>query len=232
MPLSLDTREVGRVTVVQCIGRIVAGNESDALRTHVTWLLRDRRSIVLDLHQVKFIDSSGLGTMVRALTTTRQAHGDLKLCNVPDFVRKVLEISRLTAVFDLHESEERAVAAFYRPGARAEQCLPTGGDVLCVDSSPDVLAYLRELLRRAGYGVQSSSRVSDATLLMRVSRFDLLLVGADMAPSPASPPAFREACAKLPVIELGRQFSTQHAGDAAAQLLESIANRLRNQTRQ
>src|SRR5271155_2340438 len=120
LPLSLDTREVGRVTIVHCNGRIVAGSECDSLRAHITWLLRDRRSIVLHLGEVGFIDSSGLGTMVRALTTTRQAKGDLKLSNVPDFVRKVLEMSRLTAVFDSHESEEKAIAAFYRPGARAE----------------------------------------------------------------------------------------------------------------
>jgi anti-sigma B factor antagonist len=229
MPLSLDTREVGRVTVVQCNGRIVAGKESDALRAHVTWLLRDRRSIVLDLREVGFIDSSGLGTMVRALTTTRQAHGDLKLCNVPEFVRKVLEMSRLTSVFDSHDSEEKAVAAFYRPEERAERQMTAGAKVLCLDSNADVLAYLRELLRRAGYDVQSSNRVSDAMLLMRVSRFDLLLVGPDLAPSPTSPPNFREASTKLPVIELSPEFSTQHAGEAATQLLETIANRLRPQ---
>src|ERR1035438_1714185 len=131
MPLSLDTREVGRVTVVQCNGRIVAGKESDALRAHVTWLLRDRRSIVLDLREVGFIDSSGLGTMVPGLTSTRQAHGDLKLCNVPEFVRKALEMWRVTAVFDAHESEEKAVAAFYRPEARAEAPVPTCRSVLC-----------------------------------------------------------------------------------------------------
>ncbi len=224
--LSLDTREVGRVTVVHCNGRIVAGKESDSLRAHVTWLLRDRRSIVLHLGEVGFIDSSGLGTMVRALTSTRQVHGDLKLFNVPEFVRKVLEMSRLTTVFDSHESEEKAVAAFYRPGARADTPVPIGRSVLCLNSNGDVLAYLRELLRRAGYDVQSSSRVVDALLLMRVSQFDLLLVGADIATSPTSPTAFREACAKLPLIELSSEFSTQHAGEAGAQLLETIAARL------
>jgi anti-sigma B factor antagonist len=230
LPLSLDTREVGRVTVVHCNGRIVAGNESDSLRAHVTWLLRDRRSIVLHLGEVGFIDSSGLGTIVRALTNTRQVHGDLKLCNVPEFVRKVLEMSRLTTVFDAHESEEKAVAAFYGPGARAETIVPTGRSVLCLDSNADVLAYLRELLRRAGYDVQSSGRISDAVLLMRVSHFDLLLVGPGMSPSPSAPPAFQSACAKLPVIELGSDFSTQHAGEAAAQLLETIAARLNPKT--
>jgi len=228
LSLSLATREVGRVTIVHCNGRIVAGSASDSLREHVTWLLRDRRSIVLHLGEVGFIDSSGLGTMVRALTTTRQAHGDLKLCNVPEFVRKVLEMSRLTTVFDSHESEEKAIAAFYRPGARAEAPVATGHCVLCLDSNADVLAYLRELLRRAGYDVQSSSRVADALLLMRVSQFDLLLIGSDMKAS--SPPAFQEACARLPVIELGSEFSTSHAGEAGAQLLETIAARFHSKT--
>jgi len=230
LPLSLDTREVGQVTIVHCNGRIVAGRESDSLRAHVAWLLRDRRSIVLHLGEVGFIDSSGLGTMVRALTSTRQAHGDLKLCNVPEFVSKVLEMSRLTTVFDSHESEEKAVAAFYRPGARAETPVPRGRRVLCLDSNADVLAYLRELLRRAGYDVQSSSRVADALLLMRVSQFDLVLVGPEVTASPALPPAFRDACARLPMIELGSKFSTQHAGEAGAHLLQVIAARLHPKT--
>ncbi len=228
MRLSLDTRQVGRVTIVHCNGRIVAGSESEALRAHVTWLLRDRRDIVLHLAEVGFIDSSGLGTMVRALTSTRQARGDLKLCNVPDFVRKVLEMSRLTAVFDTHESEEKAVAAFYDSEARTETTVSTGRSVLCLDSNADVLAYLRELLRRAGYDVQSSSRIADALLLMRVTHFDLLLVGPDLAASPS--PAFRDACARLPVIELGSEFSTSHAGEAGAGLLETIAARLNQKT--
>ena len=79
-PESLDTREVGRVTIVRCNGRIVAGRESDSLREHIAWLLRDRRSLVLHLGEVGFIDSSGLGTIVRAFSSTRQAHGELKLC--------------------------------------------------------------------------------------------------------------------------------------------------------
>ena len=70
--LTLDTREVGRVTIVHCNGRIVAGGESEALRAHITWLLRDRRSIVLHLGEVGFIDSSGLGTMVRMMTSARR----------------------------------------------------------------------------------------------------------------------------------------------------------------
>ena len=222
MRLSLDTREVGRVTIVRCNGRIVAGSEAESLRTHVAWLLRDRRAIVLHLGEVGFIDSSGLGTMVSTLTSVRQARGDLKLCNVPEHVRKVLELLHLTTLFDTHESEEKAVAAFYRPGVRAEAPALTGRSVLCLDCDADVLAYLRELLRRAGYEVHTSSRLGDALILMRVTHFDLLLVGPDMTASPATQQAFQTACASLPVIELGSEFSTRDAGEAGTGLLGKI----------
>jgi anti-sigma B factor antagonist len=227
--LSLDTRDVGRVTIVQCNGRIVAGGESESLRAHVAWLLRDRRAIVLHLGEVGFIDSSGLGTIVRTLTSTRQAHGDLKLCNVPEHVRKVLELSHLTKLFDTHESEENAIAAFYQPRARAEAPVSSGRSILCIDCNADVLAYLRELLRRSGYDVHTSSHLRDAMILMRVTRFDLLLSGPDVNASPATRQAFQTACASLPVIELGSEFSTLDAGEAGAGLLQQIEARLNQQ---
>jgi anti-sigma B factor antagonist len=225
--LSLDTRQVGRVTIVRCQGRIVAGKESESLRSHISGLLQDRRSILLHLGEVGFVDSSGLGTMVRAHANTRQARGDLKLCNVPDHLLKVLQMTRLTSVFDLHDSEETALAAFYhRPASSTEAAAPRGANILCLDSNVDVLAYLREFLRRAGYEVQTTDRISDAMLLMKVTPIDLLLVGPDKVASAASPPAFQNACAKIPVVELGADFSTRHAGDASAALLSTIEQRL------
>jgi anti-sigma B factor antagonist len=195
----------------------------------VAWLLHDRRSIVLDLGEVTFVDSSGLGTIVRTLTSVRQAHGELKLCNVPEHLRKVLELSHLTKLFDSHESEEKAVAAFYSPKARGETLAPTGRGVLCLDSNANVLAYLRELLR-AGYDVHTSSHLRDATLLMRITHFDVVLVGPDIPASPAARQAFQAACAKLDVIELGSEFSTRDAGEAGAALLEKIAALLNSKT--
>jgi anti-sigma B factor antagonist len=228
--LSLDTRDVGRVTIVNCNGRIVAGSESEALRAHVAWLLRDRRSIVLHLGEVGFIDSSGLGTMVRTLTSTRQVRGDLKLCNVPEHVGKLLELSHLAKLFDTHESEEKAVAAFYRPEARTETPAPVSHSILCLDSNADVLAYLRELLRQAGYDVHTSSHLRDAMILMRVTRFDLLLAGPEMSAAAATHQAFQTACAKLAVIELGSDFSTLDAGEASVGLLGKIDAQLKPKT--
>lgn len=223
MRLSLETRDVGRVTIVRCKGRIVAGGETESLRAHVAWLLRDRRAIVLHLGEVAFMDSSGLGTIVRTLTSTRQAHGDLKLCDVPEHVRKVLQMSHLTKLFDSHDSEDHAVAAFYRVPAPAEQPAAKGRSVLCIDSNVDVVVYVRELLRRAGYDVHTSSNLRDGLILMRVTAFDLVLAGSEITAAPATVQSFRDACRAVPLIELGKEFCTQEAGEAAARLLERIA---------
>jgi anti-anti-sigma factor len=217
---------VGRVTIVRCKGRLVSGGETEALRAHVTHLLRDRRSIVLHLGEVVFIDSSGLGTMVRTLTSTRQAHGDLKLCDVPEHVQKVLQLSHLTKLFDSHESEDHAVAAFYRASAPAEKPVSKGRSVLCIDRNTDVVTYVRELLHRGGYEVHTSNNLRDGLLLMRVTRFDLLLLGSELSASPAIEKSFRDVSAPVPRIELGSEFSTLEAGEAATHLLEKIAAHL------
>jgi len=230
MRLSLDTRDIGRVTIVQCSGRIVAGGESESLREHIAWLLRDRRAIVLHLGAVAFVDSSGLGTMVRTLTSTRQVHGDLKLCNVPEHLRKVLELSHLAKLFETHESEENAVAAFYQPRSRSETPVPLGQSVLCVASDADLLAYLRELLRRAGYDVHTTSHVRDAMILMRITRFDFVVLSNDIKASPAALQAFQSACAGIDVIELESDFSTREAGEAGAELLGKIETLLRSKS--
>ena len=120
MPLSLNTRVVGNVTIIRCGGRIVAGPEADGLRRHVSALLPDCREIVLHLGNVAFIDSTGMGTLARLLTSTRRCGGDLKLCNVAPEVLRVLQITRLNTLFETHESEEVAVSSFSQgmPGRR------------------------------------------------------------------------------------------------------------------
>jgi anti-sigma B factor antagonist len=226
MRLTLDTREVGRVTIVRCKGRITAGAETESLRAHVANLLRDRKAIVLHLGEVDFVDSSGLGTMVRSLTSARQLHGDVKLCNVPDVIHNVLKMTHLNKLFDTHESEEKAVAAFYRLSGSWEKLKTTGPSVLCIDSSADVLAYLRELLRRAGYEAYTSNNLHDSLILMRVTPPGLLVVGAALTGSAATQEAFQSASAKVPVVELGAEFSMLDAGEAASGLLEKIGARL------
>ena len=226
MPLSLNTRAVGDVTIVRCNGRIVAGGETESLREHITALRQDHRAFVLHLGEVVFIDSSGLGTLVRLLTTTRRIGGDLKLCNLPEAVDRVLQMTNLITLFDTHESEEHAVSAFYRRKTTSERAAVVGPSILCVDHSADMLAYLRELLRNAGYNVITNSSLHDSLILMRATRPSLTVLGPNLTASLRTQQAFRTACASVPVVELGNEFSTLDAGQAASELLERIRARL------
>jgi anti-sigma B factor antagonist len=226
VPLSLSTRSLGDVTVVACAGRIVAGPEIESLRDHIRGFLPERRDVVLDLGGIAFIDSSGLGTLVRLLTSLRRAQGDLKLCNLPEDVRKLLKLTNLISLFDTHGCEEEAVSAFYQRTTMARLPDSGGVTVLCVDASSDVLAYLRELLRRAGYNVLSSNNLRDAIILMRAARPALLVTGANLNAPSGIWESFRGLTAKVPVIELGEAFSTSDAGSAATDLLQNVRNRL------
>ena len=231
MPLAFKARGVGTVTVVQCSGRIVAGSETDALRVHISGMMQDRKDFVLHLGEVAFIDSSGLGTMVRLLTTTRKSHGDLKLCNVPQAIEKLLKMSNLNLLFETHDSEESAISAFYRRDVAPEDSHAYGPPVLCVDQSSDVLAYLRELLKSSGHQVHTTSNLPDALILIRATCPVLMIVGPSLTASPSTQQAFQAACARVPVVELGNDFSTQDAGEAASRLLESIQAHLQHKPR-
>lgn len=222
MRLTLDTRDVGRVTIVRCRGRVIAGAETELLHAHVAQLLRDRKTITLNLNEVEFVDSSGLGAMVRALTSARQLHGDVKLCNVPENIHNVLKVTHLVKLFDIHDSEEKAVAEFYRLTGSWEKLKTTGPSVLCIDRSEDVLAYLRELLRRAGYRAYTTNNLHDSLILIRITPPGLLILGSDLSASPATEQAFHSACAKVPVVQLGQEFSTLDPGEAASDLLAKI----------
>jgi anti-sigma B factor antagonist len=218
--LALNTRGVGKVTIVRCSGRIASG-ETDVLHQHVTDLLRDRSEIVLHLGEIAFIDSSGLGMLVRLLTSTRSARGDLKLCQVPEVVHKVLKMTNIITLFDTQATEEDAVLAFYRRTTAPARTAPTGLTVLCIDQSANVLAYLRELLSQAGYNVLTNNNLRDASILLRATRPGLAILGPNLKGAPGAEQIFRLACA-APVLELGEEFSTLEAGQAASELLEKI----------
>lgn len=222
MPLLMDTRTVGKVAVIRCNGRITAGEESEALRVQINSMFGKHKDFLLHLGEVGFIDSSGLGTVVRLLSSTRRLHGDLKLCNVPPGIEKVLKITNLSTLFDAHGSEESAISAFYRRSKATAAPSSLGHSVVCVDKSADVLAYLRELLSRGGYEVHTTNSLADSVILIRVIRPLVLVVGPSVVGSPLAQQAFAAVRATVPVIDLESDFSMQDAGEAASRLMESI----------
>ena len=112
MQLKMNTRNVDRVTVVECSGRIVFGDESAALRENVKKLLENNKQIVLNLGGVTYIDSGGLGTLVALYTTARNAGADVKLAKLTPRVGDLLQVTKLLTVFDVYETEDQAVKAF------------------------------------------------------------------------------------------------------------------------
>ena len=93
MQLRLESRPVGDVLVIQCQGRIVAGKEVFTLHSYVGDSFVKYGDVVLQLERVEFVDSSGLGAMVRLMQAARAKGGDLKLSAVPPNIRKTLEMT-------------------------------------------------------------------------------------------------------------------------------------------
>ena len=103
MKMTAGTRLVGGVTIVDLSGRIVLGDGSTALRDLVRNLISaGNKKILLNLRNVDYIDSSGLGELVSAFTSMRSQGGELKLLNLTKRVRALLQITKLLTVFEHH----------------------------------------------------------------------------------------------------------------------------------
>jgi anti-sigma B factor antagonist len=111
--LKMTNREVDGVSVVALDGRIVLGEESNALREKVKGLIAaGKRKIVLNMDNVTFIDSAGLGTLVAAHHSAKSQGAGLRLCHLGSKFQEVLQITKLMTVFDVYNTEAEAVASF------------------------------------------------------------------------------------------------------------------------
>jgi anti-sigma B factor antagonist len=223
LALTTETRRIGEIVIVKCIGRIVDGEESAALHELVGRLLPQEPYVILHLAGVEFVDSGGLGALVRLRSKTQNAGGDVKLCEVPPRIAEMLRVTRLQTVFVSYQSESDAVAAFYSTAREVEAPERLATDVLCVAASLDVIAYLREVLRQAGLGVMTSDNLPDALILLRATRPKVVVMSAALRWQNSDvADAFRDVAAKLPVIELPPDFSHRDAGLAARRLLDQV----------
>jgi anti-sigma B factor antagonist len=113
MSVKLTNRQVGDVTVIDVAGRITLGEGSSTLRDALRDLVKkDHKKILLNLGEVTYIDSSGIGELVSAYTTITNQGGHLKLLGLTHRVKDLLQITKLYTVFDVHEDEAHAVRSF------------------------------------------------------------------------------------------------------------------------
>jgi anti-sigma B factor antagonist len=111
--VKLNTRQVGDVSVVDVAGRITLGEGSSALRdTLRDMITKGQKKILLNLGEVNYIDSSGIGELVSGFTTVTNSGGQLKLLNLNKRVKDLLQITKLYTVFDVHEDEAGAIRSF------------------------------------------------------------------------------------------------------------------------
>jgi anti-sigma B factor antagonist len=118
MEMTTITRQVSGVSIVDISGRIALGQESARLRELVSELLDNgHRKILLNLADVSYIDSSGLGHLVNANAAVRNRGGELKLLNLTKNVHNVMQITKLYTVFDILDDEALAVRSFQKSAA-------------------------------------------------------------------------------------------------------------------
>jgi anti-sigma B factor antagonist len=225
MQLSLQHRQVGYVTVVNCRGRLVSGAEADALLTRIDELLAMNPRILLHLGEVEYIDSGGLGLLVRCLTRVQNAAGQLSLCALSPKVSDVLRVTRLDRVLKPYYAEADAIASAHDDAHGAEG---TGSLILCADSSPDVLAYLRGLLKEAGHRVVTAENLHDGLILLKAMRPAVVVMGAGLRAMRGTSAAeeFHRRIPSNGLVVLPAAFSSHDAGEAGAAVIGEIASRL------
>lgn len=113
MTVRMTTHEVDGVTVVALDGRIVLGEESNSLREKLKSLATEgKKKIVLNMANVEYIDSAGLGLLVGAYVSARNRGASVRLCHLGRKFHEVMQITRLLTVFDVYDTEAAAVSSF------------------------------------------------------------------------------------------------------------------------
>jgi len=111
--LRMTDRQVGDVDVLDIEGRIVLGDESNSFREKVKALLAaGKKKVILNLAQVSYIDSAGLGTLVSTFHSAKSQGATLKLVNLGAKFKEVLQVTKLMTVFDTYDNEAAAIASF------------------------------------------------------------------------------------------------------------------------
>lgn len=113
MSLKLTSRQVGDVTVMDAAGRITLGEGTSTLRDAIRESLNGgNKKVLLNLGEVNYIDSSGIGELVSAYTTVRNQGGNLKLLSLNKRIQDLLQITKLYTVFECHDDEAAALRSF------------------------------------------------------------------------------------------------------------------------
>jgi anti-anti-sigma factor len=227
MPLRLQSQRIGGVAVIRCQGRLVVGEEVRALQLEIEKHTLETKNYVLQLGEVSYVDSGGLGALVRLLGTLRAHRGDLKLCQVSPFVHNVLRATNLLNVFCTYDTEKDALAAFaQRPATREAHTWSSNTRVLCIDPSSDLLAYMSAVLKRAGFEVNTTRYLADASTLLTAVKPRAVICGPGVQSNGPAFEKFRHLDPRPQFLLLPSDFHTSDACDAGLDLVNRLQSLL------
>lgn len=222
MPLKLEVRFFENIYIVHCAGAIVLGDEVKSLEAALDRCAAGSNQVVLNMEEVNRVDSIGLGLLVRYMTKLRQRGGDLRLAAPPPFVVSLLNMTMLASVLQAHAAEQDAILSFLKKFSAQKAQQKHGPRVLVVDSSADLCVFVRSVLMQHGFNVQSAGLVRDAKTLLLVDDIDFILVGpgTPQLSSEAVAQSLRATAPKAATLQLGADFKSRNAHEAAEILLQ------------
>lgn len=111
--MEYSKREVQGVTIIDLVGKITIGEGDTTLRDIVTEIMeKDKKKIIFNLGKIKYMDSAGIGELIRSYTTVKNSGGDLKLLNLTKKIKDLLTITKLITIFNDFTNEDEAVQSF------------------------------------------------------------------------------------------------------------------------
>jgi anti-sigma B factor antagonist len=227
MLLTLKSRFVGNVYVVECAGRVVLGDEVKALEAALEAGAREFTRIVLNLSEVSRLDSIAMGLLVRYAERLGKQGGGLRLAAPPAFVTNILNMTKLSGMLPSYPTEEEAIVSFLKQSWDEEAQQRRGPRVLVFDESADLCVFVRTVLMGQGFDVRSTCSFRDAKILLRVDGVDYIVVGPSTPRLSAETvvQSLTELSPKANVLQLAADFKIQDAEEATEALLQMFGGR-------
>jgi anti-anti-sigma factor len=222
MLLSLKSRFIGNVYVIECTGRVVLGEEVKALEAALQTGEHEFTRVVLNLGEVNRLDSIAMGLLVRYAERLGKRGGGLRLAAPPTFVTNLLNMTKLSTLLKSYPTEEEAIVSFLKERSGEEPKEKGGPTVLIFDESADLCVFVRTVLAGHGYDVRSTCSFRDAKILLGVDGVDYIVVG------PSTPRLSAETVVesltalspKANVKQLAPDFKIRDAREATDALLQ------------
>ena len=222
MSLTLKTRFCGNVFIIQCAGRIMAGQDCLNLETAINEAQHEFALFVLNLGEVTRVDSMGLGLLVRLASRLQKRGGAIRLAAPQPFVTHLLGITNLCHFFPCYPTEDTAIESFRTRHSPPQPQKASGLKLMVFDPSADLCTFIQSVLAPHGFDVKTSCSFHDAKALLRVDKVDCILVGP-CAPQLSSQNACRELSSISPeatALQLSADFNSHDAADATHTLLQ------------